>query len=133
MEYIKESRKTRYHTYDIIYLAFHGTKNEIQISKNNAISLEEFAESCPNWFEGKYVHFSSCSVGKSMSLKEFKKITGAYAVSSFTKEIPFFFIFVFDLVLLQKLTQYEKIGYLDKYFNDNFEYLYNKLGFVLLK
>ncbi|MEX0995941.1 MAG: hypothetical protein WDZ45_02695 [Flavobacteriaceae bacterium] len=131
--YLNESRKVAYQDYNILYLAFHGSRYDIEMSKNNYISIEDLADDCSGCFKGKHIHFSSCAVGSDLNrLKHFKEVTEAFSVSGYKKTIDFFESSVFDMVLLQKLTYYSNMGSLDNYLKTKFEHLYDKLGFILI-
>ncbi|WP_417558243.1 DUF6642 family protein [Mesoflavibacter zeaxanthinifaciens] len=131
--YLKESKKMPYQEYDIIFLAFHGTRYDIEMSKNNYISIKDLADNCNGWFNEKHIHFSSCAVGLDPKrLEYFKEVTGAASVSGYKKTIDFFESSIFDMVLLQKLTEYSRMGSLDNYLKSKFKYLYNKLGFKMI-
>ncbi len=131
--YLKESKKVAYKDFNSIILAFHGSRYDIEMSKNNYISIEELAKECAGCFKGKHIHFSSCAVGSDTKrITYFKEVTQASSVSGYKKTIDFFESSVFDMVLLQKLTHYSNMGSLNSFLKKNFDYLYDKLGFIII-
>ena len=58
--------KRKYNSFEIIYLAFHGSKNKILIG-HKAYSLEKFAKTFEGRLDHKMIHFGSC---KTLSVNE---------------------------------------------------------------
>lgn len=134
LNYLKESRKNCYQKYDIIFLAFHGTRKDIEIATGEYLTLEDLGIACEGYFEDKYVHFSSCDLGNNESaLDVFRIITGAKAVSAYSASVDFFDSSIFDLLLMQKLRHYKRLGSLKNHLEEKYNYLYNRLGFVMVR
>jgi hypothetical protein len=112
--------KTKYGKYQIIYLAFHGFKGGIEISKNEEISLEELADVFEGRLHDKIIHFGSCSTLKAHedSIYHFLEKTNALAISGYQKDIDFISSTVFDVLYFEICQQYKSISALnDKMFN----------------
>ena len=75
--------KREYKNYKIIYIACHGDVGTLSLEgKDGEINLEELAEMSGSFFEGRIVHFSSCStLADPEAVEKFKKNTGAKLVS----------------------------------------------------
>jgi hypothetical protein len=113
-----------YKNYDIIYFAFHGLKNQIQIGCE-LITLETISEHFEGKFEGKIIHFGSC---KTMAINDekaklFMERTGAIAISGYEKTVPFISSTIADVVYFEICQNYIDI----KAINDNMKRHYGDL------
>ena len=79
--YIDHLQQPSYSAYDLIYLCFHGQKKCICFADKTDLDLMAFAEKKENFgiFEGRNVHFGSCSTLKMREedIKIFKQLTKA--------------------------------------------------------
>lgn len=133
VSYLKISRTARYKKYGVIVIASHGSRYDIALSKGEIIEIEQLANLCKNLFQEKIVHFSSCSVMQNTkAISYFKEISGAKNVCGYTKTIDFLESSLFDIALLQKLYEFERIGNVDNYLNKNYTPLYDQLGFKMI-
>lgn len=133
LSYLKASSKSSYKKYGTIVIATHGTRNDIEVSKNENITIEELTDECKNLFEGKIVHFSSCGVMQNeKGVFYFKEMTSAKAVCGYTKEIDFLESSIFDIALLQKLFEFDRIGNVNNYLKRKHSFLYKELGFKMI-
>lgn len=99
----------RQKSYSMIYLAMHGAENELHVRKEG-LSLDELAEKVGNRWEGRYVHFGSCStVSSGWVTKRFMKQTGVEAVSGYCNEVDWDMSTVFDYLCLRKWTEASSI------------------------
>ncbi|WP_370391076.1 DUF6642 family protein [uncultured Winogradskyella sp.] len=131
--YLKEACRPSYKKYGIILLAFHGTKQGLELFKNNSIELLALAEYCKGLFNDKIIHFSSCSTaGDTERFKEFKAITEAKAVMGYSKNVSFLESTLFDIALLQKLNEFSRPGDVNNYMKREFNSLCNTLGFKMI-
>jgi hypothetical protein len=128
-------KKAKYKHFAIVYLAFHGSKGCIYLGDNEQVlSLDEIAESCGSYLEGKIVHFGSCgtlNLGQD-DLLDFKKWTGAKHVSGYTRNIDFVDSSFFDIAYFRWLGKYKKTGYVDNRLKKEYPGLYERLGFVMV-
>lgn len=127
--------KAKYKSFSIVYLAFHGEKNEIILgSKKHILTLDEIAEGANGVLEDKIVHFGTCSTlrVKEEDLIEFKRKTGARIISGYTKEVEFIDSSIFDIAYFSWLFEYEKKGYVGDRMEKYYPGLYERLGFVFL-
>ena len=106
--YIRHLKRASYKDYTIVYLCFHGEKCRIVFADSGKYGGErhydliEFAEANNNVFDGKIVHFGSCSTLKmnEQKIKEFKILTGASMVTGYEKPVEMTESFIFEAWLL---------------------------------
>lgn len=109
--YISHLARASYKNYGIVYLCFHGNKGNIAFADNGKfgseakIELMDFAEENQGIFEGKVVHFGSCSTFKvnEEEIKSFKSLTKASMVSGYQKDVEMTGSFIFEAWLLNAL------------------------------
>ena len=86
--YIDHLQQPSYNAYDLIYLCFHGQKKCICFADKTDLDLMAFAEKEENLgiFEGRNVHFGSCSTLKMREedIKTFKQLTKARMITGYT-------------------------------------------------
>ena len=86
--YINHLQQPSYNAYDLIYLCFHGQKKCICFADKTDLVLMAFAEKEENLgiFEGRNVHFGSCSTLKMREedIKMFKQLTKARMITGYT-------------------------------------------------
>ena len=86
--YIDHLQQPSYNAYDLIYLCFHGQKKCICFADKTDLALMAFAEKEENLgiFEGRNVHFGSCSTLKMREedIKTFKQLTKARMITGYT-------------------------------------------------
>lgn len=86
--YIDHLQQPSYSAYDLIYMCFHGQKKCICFADKTDLALMAFAEKEENLgiFEGKNVHFGSCSTLKMREedIKTFKQLTKARMITGYT-------------------------------------------------
>lgn len=122
--------KRKYNSFEIIYLAFHGSKNKIFIG-DEAYSLEEIAETFEGRLEGKIIHFGSC---KTLSIDEdqakyFLEVTGAKAISGYGKNVDFISSTVVDILFFEMCQKYERMHYIKENMNKHYRELCSDLDF----
>ena len=106
--YIKRFRQAQYSHFEILNLAFHGSKGSLKIGNSN-VSLEELAEIIGLSAEGKIIYFASCATLKvsDARLEAFQKATKARFVAGYTKNIEMILAGSFELALLDSLAYYQ--------------------------
>lgn len=130
ISYLKTSSKSTYKNYSVLMIASHGSRYDIELSKDQYIDLVDLADVCEGMFTGKIVHFSSCSIaGNESRLSYFKETTGAIAVSGYSKTIEFLESSILDIVLLNKLCCFKNPISAYKNIIKNYPYLQSRLGF----
>ncbi len=110
--YLSHLLKDSYNTFDIVYLCFHGASNTIEFANKETISLTRIGELYPGVFDGKKVHFGSCST-LSTTREEaysFKEATGAKLLTGYSKKVGFTESFIFELWLMNVLTSLKSLG-----------------------
>jgi hypothetical protein len=101
---------SKYKSYGILYLAFHGEKNCIYLDDGDLISMDEILEKGGSALKNRIIHFGSCNtlrISDSL-LSEFYQTSQAKAVSGFSKTIDFLDSSLFDIAYLTKLTEYKR-------------------------
>lgn len=127
------SNKTKYGKYQIIYLAFHGFNGGIQISNDEEITLDEFAEEFEGKLENKMIHFGSCSTLKAHhhEINNFLAKTNALAVSGYQKNIDFISSTVVDILFFELCQNFKSIKAIDNNMNANYKQLCEQLEFKI--
>lgn len=127
------SNKTKYGKFQIIYLAFHGFKGGIQISNDEEITLEEFAQEFEGKLENKMIHFGSCSTLKTNEdeISNFLKKTNALAISGYQKNIDFISSTVVDILFFELCQNFKSIMTIEKNMKANYEQLCEQLEFKI--
>ncbi len=101
----KWSNKTVKDKYPILYLAFHGEKGCIFLSKKIKYSLEDLSELLENKCIGKIIHFGSCSTLNldKRVIKRFLAKTGAIAAIGYKNEVDWIQSAACDLFVFEAL------------------------------
>ena len=138
--YVKKwSGKSIGETHPILYLGFHGERDEIYVGegRDNHVSLDDLAECLDDKCKGRIIHFGSCATVDvhGHRLNAFLRRTGALAVCGYRKDVEWVESAAFDLLLLGGL-QWESFrrtdsmkNFADKLIRDGAPGLSRKLGF----
>jgi hypothetical protein len=133
LTYLKTTSAASYKKYGTIVIATHGTREDIELSEEEYITLKKLGKRCAGLFEDKVVHFSSCGVMKDEdAMVAFKNITSAACVCGYTKDVGFLESSVFDILLLQKLYEFKRPGDVNNHLEKNYNGLYENLGFKMI-
>ena len=113
VEFLRQYTFKRYQNYTILYLAFHGRKNQIWVGKEH-ITLNEIANVLEGKLTGKIIHFGTClTLGTTENkITDFINKTECLFISGFKKSIDYIESTAFDLIylgLLQHYNSYSKI------------------------
>lgn len=110
--YINHLFKATYESFENIYLCFHGSPHEIAFVDTNSLDLLTFAEENKGIFNGKNVHFGSCSTLRMSDeeVLEFKSLTKARMVTGYTKRVEFTSSFIFEAWLLKTISRRTGLG-----------------------
>lgn len=132
--YLKEFSKSKYQSYEIFYLGFHGESKRIFLHNKQSLSLDEFAEMAGSTLENKIVHFGSCRtfLTSQRELSEFRKKVKAKSVSGYTKNIDFVDSYLLDLAFLSLLQYFARPGDAANRLKKEHPYLFKNLGFKML-
>lgn len=111
--YLSQMQKSTYADFNIVYLAFHGEKGQIQLyeakEKNtfaNPLSLDDLADMCsPKWLSGKAVIFGACRTlaASESKVRDFMEKSGADFVAGYRKKIDFTHSSLLDIGLIKEL------------------------------
>lgn len=127
------SKYNKYKKYNILYLAFHGFPNQIQIG-GTLIELEDIAEEYGELLKDKIIYFGSCLTLKidRRKIRNFLKKTGAMAVCGYRKSIDFIPSSVLDILVIETLQNYNKMIDVEKFLKKNYSQLMNNLEFKII-
>jgi hypothetical protein len=102
--YISKCVQKKYQDYPILYLAFHGEKGSIHISKDR-YDLEDVGDRLADKCKGKVIIVGSCNTLNidKRHLKRFLKKTGAFAVCGYKTTVDWMQSTAFELLLLNIL------------------------------
>lgn len=103
--YISHLSRPSYESFDTIYLCFHGSPRKIHFAEKNDLDLLIFAEEHNDIFEGRNVHFGSCSTLRMTNdeVLRFKHLTKARMITGYTKNVSFTPSFIFETWLLNTI------------------------------
>ena len=132
--YLNKALRAEFRSYHIINLAFHGSSQEIEMASGENVSLSELAEEFEGSFEGKIIHFGSCSTLRASEevLRDFMKRTKALIVSGYTRNIDFIDSSLFDIAYFYWLQEFERLGHVDTRLAKEYPGLHERLGFTLV-
>ncbi|WP_127783642.1 DUF6642 family protein [Rhodococcus sp. X156] len=103
--YLDKWCQRRYASYDVLYLASHGSSGGIGLGGEASVEIEEIAEQIAGRAEGRIIYFGSCLTlaGEPKQLTDFVKRTGARAAVGYTKEVAWLEGAAFELLLLERM------------------------------
>jgi hypothetical protein len=109
LEYLLRKWKTKkiIDKFPILYLAFHGRKEEIYITSKNTYSLTQLAEVLEDSAAGKVIFFASCETLNTdeRKIQSFLKQTNAIAAIGYKQEVDWMISTAFELLVLDALQQ----------------------------
>lgn len=132
-EYVRYT-KSKYRTYDILYMATHGERGGIYFDEVIDV-LDFFTENFKvNAFEDRIIHFGSCATMNITEdkLAELKDFTGAKIISGFTKDVSFLESTLFEVLYFNELQDRKNIKPLETFLKKNYASLIAKLGFRMV-
>lgn len=132
--YIEHLQQPSYDAYDFVYLCFHGEENKICFANKQSQDLLEFAETHKGIFEGRNVHFGSCSslCMDEEDIRKFIRLTKARMVTGYSETVDFMDSFIFELWLLNAICQNPRYAAKSilKLANTEVKHFVENLGFV---
>lgn len=89
-EYLRQYTFERYRNYTILYIAFHGRPNKIQIGRD-LVTLREIADVLEGFLAHRIVYFGSCSTmrTKRANIDDFLHRTKADILAGYCKDVDF--------------------------------------------
>ena len=89
-EYLRQYTFERYRNYTILYIAFHGRPNKIQIGRD-LVTLREIADILEGFLAHRVVYFGSCSTmrTKRANIDDFLHRTKADILAGYSKDVDF--------------------------------------------
>lgn len=102
------SRLQSIHRFKVIYLAFHGTEDGLDLSHGTTINLDELADLADGAFKDAAVHLGSCAVIAQQSAAElarFCRRSGARLVSGYRNDVAWIPSAMLDMAVLNVLAQ----------------------------
>jgi hypothetical protein len=124
MSYRKKPR------YEVLYLAFHGSKEGIEVGERT-VSLQALAEELRQQEPGFVVYFAACAVLKAdaAELMAFCRNSGARAVAGYARDVDWTESAAFELLMLSSLLVSSNIKPLHDRLLREHPILTSKLGF----
>lgn len=118
-------------SYQILYLAFHGSVENIHFPDGTNLTLEDLAEIMQSKFNNLIVHFSSCGMLKTedKKLSEFIKKTKVRMLSGYCKQVDWNESTSLELLFFSTLQKYKNINYLNSFFEKSYPDLIKATGF----
>lgn len=104
--YLEKWKQKRYDRYGVLYLAMHGSEENLHLGRD-AVSLDELEAALKGSCKGKAIYFGSCLTMKAQPkrLQEFARVTGARVVVGYRKSVPWLESAAFEVLLLDRLAQ----------------------------
>lgn len=133
VEYLRQYTFKRYQNYTILYLAFHGRKNELCLG-GERITLNEIANTLDGKLTGKIIHFGSClTLGTTENkITDFRNKTECLFISGFKKTVGYIDSTAFDLIYLGLLQHYYSYAKIKSKITKSFHTLAETLCFVFM-
>lgn len=105
--YVSRWSQARYNDYRVLYLACHGDKGTLYISKGNEITLDQLADQLGDVAVGCYLYFGSClTLFDERQARMFARSTGAAGVLGYRKEVDWIEGAAFEVILLSYLAEH---------------------------
>lgn len=117
-------------TYQILYLAFHGSSGHISFDDHD-LSIEDLASILHGRFKNLTIHFGSCSTMNvdSKKLEQFTKDSGIRMLSGYAKNIDWVHSSAFEVLYFSALQEYKNTRYLISYLDKTYSDLIDCTGF----
>ena len=118
--------------FDILYLAFHGESDAIELPDETSLSLTDLAAILKKRFAGWIVYFGSCGTCdvEEERLAWFRRETGVVAVMGYTQTVDWIESAALDMIVLAWLQEYKDLSAMMKRINQDYPDLVERLGFV---
>ena len=128
--YLRKWGQKQYATYEVLYIASHGTPGAIQLGRNT-ISLEELADCIGRRAAERVIYFGSCGVmADRRAVADFQTSTKAKLVCGYRKTVSWVESAGFDLILLDSLVSGRRIDARVNRIHRRFPDITKVLGFV---
>jgi hypothetical protein len=138
--YCKKWAQSRMKKYDILYLAFHGSKEGgvhvgDQRRRTKTVTLETLANILGNRLKGRIVHFGSCDTLAidRRRIQKFLRETGAVAVTGYKDSVEWLYSAAFEVLLFDTITRYpftrRGLTRAEKELRENHQFMCRKLDF----
>ncbi len=107
---LQQFTKGTYKNYPVLYLAFHGRTNRIEV-ENQYITLKEIATALEGKLANKIVHFGSCSTlhTSEKNISDFITTTNCQFISGYRKDVDFIASTAFELLYFDLLQKYKSV------------------------
>lgn len=118
--------------FDILYLAFHGESDAIELPDETSLSLVDLAGLMKKRFKDWIVYFGSCGTCdvESEHLEWFRQETGVVAVMGYVETVDWIESAALDMIVLAWLQEYKDLSALMRRINNDYPDLVERLGFV---
>ena len=135
--YVKKWTQAMYKQYQVGYFSFHGGPGELWFpdGRRSGISLDDLAAWIDGRAKGRIIHFFACSVMKldDSELHDFRRRTGARAVTGYRTDVDWLEPMAFDTLMLGAMCRYKRISDAEKYLRKNVGDLWERLGAVIIR
>ena len=103
-EYLRQYTFVRYRNYTILYIAFHGRPNKIQIGRD-LVTLREITDVLEGHLAHRIVYFGSCSTmrTKRANIDDFLHRTKADILAGYRKDVDFIQATAWEMVWLYNI------------------------------
>lgn len=129
-QYLRQWTQKQYQSYSIGMFSFHGRPGRIELGRR-VITLDALGEMLEGRCRGRLLHFDSCEVLNVLpkQIEQFRQVTGASAVSGFTRSVDWLESAAFTLNYLNYLMDNKRVSTALKHLKADHPGACNNLGF----
>jgi hypothetical protein len=129
---LQQFTKGTYKNYPILYFAFHGKPNRIEV-ENQYITLKDIATALEGKLANKIVHFGSCYTMRTSekNIHNFITTTNCQFISGYRKFVDYIEACAFELLYFDLLQEFTSVGKLHRKLDSGDNNLNHKLKFKL--
>lgn len=131
--YINKACQKKYEKYAIIYIAMHGEPGKLKIGTKH-YSIEEIIGTIKKQLSNRIMHFGSCST-LDFDQDTFQNLidhTNLAGISGYTKDVYFIESAAFELIYFEALQEKKELKAVDRYLQENYPALIDRLGFRMI-
>lgn len=123
----------RKESYQILYLAFHGSSESIHFADGSQMDLDELSNILGDKFTNLIIHFSTCSTLKAADkqLRNFINKTSIRWLSGYKNQVKWSESAALDILYFDALQNYKSAKYLRDFLTKSYPDLIKKTGFSM--
>ena len=135
--YVKKWTLSKHQQFQIGYFSFHGGPGELGFAdqRRSGITLEQLARWIDGRAQGRIIHFFACAVMAldTSELQDFRKHTGARAVTGYSNDVDWLEPMSFDALMLGAMCRYQRLHDVERFLRSRVGDLSDRLGFRIIR